>query len=60
LSLFVIFPSSSSKHSDTNSFLSGSSRTSNVIQKKHFENGDRLLDYTLGWDILLWCFVCVF
>ena len=52
LSLFVIFPSSGIKHSDTSSFLSAS-RTSNVIQKKHFENGDRLLDYTLGWDILL-------
>ena len=52
LSLFVIFPSTG-RSADTTSFMVSQSR-SNVIQKKHFENGDRLLDYTLGWDILLW------
>ena len=51
LSLFVIFPSTG-RSADTASFMVSQSR-SNVIQKKHFENGDRLLDYTLGWDILL-------
>ena len=56
LSLFLIFPSR--RHSDNSGgFLNGHSRTQSVIQKKHFENGDRLLDYKLGWDILLWCFI---
>lgn len=50
LSLFVIFPSGGL--SDTKSFIQSHSRT-NMIQKRHFEDGDRLLDYKLGWDILL-------
>ena len=51
LSLFVIFPSGN-QCSDARSLLINLPR-SNVIQKKHYENNDRLLDYRLGWDILL-------
>ena len=50
LLLFVIFPSSPS---DTKSYVDSNLSRSHTIQKKHFEDGDRFLDYKLGWDILL-------
>ena len=59
LSLFVIYPSSG-RLSDANNLSNININRTNinksndyVIPKKHFENGDRLLDYKLGWDILL-------
>ena len=52
LSLFVIFRAGSGGLSDTKSFAHSLSRTS-ISEKRPFESGDRLLDYRLGWDILL-------